>query len=84
MANTLEQNFIIAAKLEPATCFKIQAMLRCLQDNTNTCIDLIAPEHDGGNTVAFNLLAGGHRLDLQDCCDLRNVTLSENHFTARP
>ncbi|MBA6304208.1 hypothetical protein [Colwellia sp. MB02u-14] len=84
MANTLEQNFIIAAKLEPAICVKIQAMLRCLQENTNTCVDLIAPEHDGGNTVAFNLLAGGNRLNLQDCCDLRNVTLSENNFTTCP
>ena len=82
MANTLEQNFIITAKLNPPSCFKIQAMLRCLQHNTNTCVDLIAPLYDGGNTVAFSLLAGGHRHDLQDCCDLRNVTLSENNFIA--
>ncbi|MFT6194408.1 MAG: hypothetical protein ACJASU_001308 [Cognaticolwellia sp.] len=82
MANILEKNFIIAAKLDPATCFKIQAMLRCLQDNTNTSVELIAPEHDGGNTVAFSLLAGGNRLDLQDCCDLRNVKLFKNNFTA--
>jgi len=82
MANTLRQNFIIAAQLKPITCFKIQAMLVYLQDNTNTSVDLIAPEHDGGNTVAFNLLAGGNRFELENCCYLRNVTISDNNFTA--
>ncbi len=43
MSNSLQENFEIAAQLAPNAAVKVQAMLRCLDDNTSTAIDLRDP-----------------------------------------
>ena len=71
MPNSLEQNFAVAAQLSSVASAKIQAMLRCLQDNTDTRIDLSDPQEQG-NSVSYTIVSG-NQLDLEDCCDLRKA-----------
>ncbi len=76
MANTLAENFEITAKLEVGAAVKIQAALRCLEDNFPTRVDLSDPE-EGGNSVKY-VLVSGEMVDLTDCCGLRDVTVTPN------
>jgi hypothetical protein len=80
MPNTLGENFEIASELSTVASAKIQAALRCLDDNTSTKIDLSNPVA-GGNSVTFTLVEG-EMVDLQDCCGLRNVIIDGTTLTA--
>ena len=83
MANTIQENFNNTLNLEAESSSRIQAMITCLEETTNTRIDLIEPEYPSGTTILFTLVPGGNLVDLQNCCDLKNVTLSEGTLTAR-
>jgi hypothetical protein len=80
MNDPLQDNFAIAAKLERTAAAKIQAVLRCLADNTITKIALKDPAV-GGKTVHFDLISG-QLLDLDDCCDLRDVSRTGDRLDA--
>ena len=80
MSNSLQENFEIAAKLSPKAAVKVQAVLRCLDENTSTKIDLRDPV-EGGNTVYFDLVSGD-LLDVDDCCGLRNVARTDDRLDA--
>lgn len=80
MNDALRANFAIAAKLSPGAATKIQAVLRCLQENTVTTIVLRDPV-EGGNSVGFDLVAGAV-LDLDDCCGLRDVSRTDDRLEA--
>lgn len=80
MSNSMQKNFEIAAELAPVATVKIQAMVRCLRDNTDTAIDLRDPEQ-GGNTIYFDLVSGD-LVDVDDCCGLRDVTRTDDRLDA--
>lgn len=80
MNGSLESNFQIAAKLDPVAAVKIQAMLRCLRDNTSTVIVLREPV-EGGKVVFFDLKSG-EMVDVDDCCGLRDVKRTDDRLEA--
>lgn len=81
MNKNLLGNFTVTNDLETHAAVKIQSMLRCLDDNTETIIELVHPEKKGGNSICFTIVYGND-LDIDDCCALREVTRVGNRLEA--
>ena len=69
--NTFEENWEVTTHLAPECSDRIQAVLRCLRDNSDLEISLLDPEV-GGRSVGYELGAGDASF-LDDCCALRGV-----------
>ena len=75
---TFEDNYQLATALAPQARNRIQAVHRCVNDNSDLELTLTNPESDGWK-VEYRVDRGDESA-LTDCCELRNVDRTSTHL----
>jgi hypothetical protein len=76
----LGENFAVAAQLAEVAAVKVQAVLLCLEDNSQERIRLRNPVV-GGNSVSYDWVSPPGAA-LAGCCELRDVRVSDDKLIA--